>query len=1461
MSFSPFHKRSSSQEIPSKDGKRKPSNLSPSQQQRLRDVTAKLPSGLSKSNTIRSISSVASNNSTSLAKQYETDRHNLIKYCFSVYDNEGHLVDNYITHVRIIEDSLYTSSRPPSNSSPENKKKRILVLAAKTDGSVFLHKGRENSNGSFQIGRTWSLNDLISIKKDLKVETGFSCALGKDYYWETNSARERQVFIGSLVRTYRKFKNGLLPILVNWDLSVFGLDEESYKLFLNKDLVPKATASSPKKKKAEIAPLAQSSRMTSPEKPSSKQTSATKDDYPIQPQTLSKSAVSNEVVEIQNPPSQRPTASETTPRSTPEAQTVKSLAKANTQEFKQQPVPLQKRQTSPLIPEKAMRQSSPLNPKQSSLSPRIPQQSFYSPYQQSKQSSSARNGSNSSLTRSRSMLLDDDDLPPPVQITQPEPEEKSTASSPIVAQDFIIEEDEEEETFKDSHRKSLDPKLTPPEIDTPAGGSKNSSSFDLNAYEQDEIPADLSRVATSAHNIEIFTHSRSSREEHDSRAENGYESESDVPPTPLKEGEVEPMHYDYQDDITDLYDNTLDEDEIESSSVSPARSGNPDIGQLPKLEMPQSLKFTNEAEITPVDHSTAILPNEADITGDFSYDDSHEMDSSKKALATHLYNNDNDISSVLDSFDDISSPTDSTLPPHLQERSAQLQKLRFRASSLASLDSGITKENSQESEYDDIFDQINWNPTDDSTTIMEKLNAELRSVEYETTKSLIKISESSKGFKTSYEGILQECEKLNPILDYFTVELSGLAYDIKDVEFEGKGLQVESSNKKKLWNDLQTLLNTISVDEKSLNFLLNANIDEDTVNIESILSELESAILAIRGDKNKEDDLGEMKALRERGETYENFLNLFLSNIRKELDKRFKNVLGNLTDIENPTHSVLKSELSKLMIYSGITLFIKNVSKDAISDLSTVWQNDINPYYLNQLTIFGNKIAALATDGNDSEAAQVKYSLVNLPNFSFSRSPSPSGAVAAQSQQKNLRGQFGLSEDTMEGQLNEVTSHTWLYQQIVSSLKSLELNIMSQQDFLIKFFHMNSESLRMTEFRETFPILSRDKMLLQSGKDVDEVDTNRTLAREVYHSIHNIFQPHLDKFMKLVGNTLRYHQNYTPLVLTHLQIAHLRLNSTDQEFTGIFLKKLDEKLTNDWLRFVDHEIGLIGKNTLAHRKVVEVSNIVKNFSKLIEDIDINFKAIIRENEGVDLEKLHVRVLINDSNNQFTKALLGNLQQELKALTSSDSNAVKSSVQTYVDIDEMDEAKFKYNQIVNIVQNSNYLLDSITALRLPQFNDFLNSVREIFNKSRDLYIATLMDSVPQLNKIVNFVKDVDEYLNETNRKSDPSRRNAYSKQTLDKLLHEVDTKYINHTIAQLRADINQDLITGSVGNQTHETKMYQKSLTDKVWSSLQAEYVGVYINLESILEKYYKEVGLKFTKRDLINAFNNARISG
>jgi len=142
------------------------------------------------------------------------------------------VLESYITHIRIVEDAAYPSSPPPPNSNPELKKPRLIIVAVRKSGHVRMHKARENLNGTFSIGKTWPLDDLSAVesfsgaatsssedeqRKQWAGSVGFIVTIGKPYYWQANTQKEKQFFIASLVKIYAKYTGGKAPLLIGFE--------------------------------------------------------------------------------------------------------------------------------------------------------------------------------------------------------------------------------------------------------------------------------------------------------------------------------------------------------------------------------------------------------------------------------------------------------------------------------------------------------------------------------------------------------------------------------------------------------------------------------------------------------------------------------------------------------------------------------------------------------------------------------------------------------------------------------------------------------------------------------------------------------------------------------------------------------------------------------------------------------------------------------------------------------------------------------------------------------------------------------------------------------------------------------------------------------------------------------------------------------------------------------------------
>lgn len=129
------------------------------------------------------------------------------------------VLESYITHCKVIEDSASPSGPPAPDAPIDQKKVRVIIVAVRKSGRVRMHKARENPNGSFQIGKTWNLDDLQEIENFITPpnEKGFTVTILKPYYWQAQSGKEKDFFISSMLKIFKKYTGGKIPNLIGFE--------------------------------------------------------------------------------------------------------------------------------------------------------------------------------------------------------------------------------------------------------------------------------------------------------------------------------------------------------------------------------------------------------------------------------------------------------------------------------------------------------------------------------------------------------------------------------------------------------------------------------------------------------------------------------------------------------------------------------------------------------------------------------------------------------------------------------------------------------------------------------------------------------------------------------------------------------------------------------------------------------------------------------------------------------------------------------------------------------------------------------------------------------------------------------------------------------------------------------------------------------------------------------------------
>ena len=130
-------------------------------------------------------------------------RDRIIRSLFTEKDASGVALESYLTHVKIFEDVQYPASPPPQPTATDNLKERYILLSVKSNGRVRMHKARGNDNGTFQIGKTWNLDDLQKVQETDR--RGMIVTLLKPYYWIMDGGKDKYNFFSDMNKIYKKY--------------------------------------------------------------------------------------------------------------------------------------------------------------------------------------------------------------------------------------------------------------------------------------------------------------------------------------------------------------------------------------------------------------------------------------------------------------------------------------------------------------------------------------------------------------------------------------------------------------------------------------------------------------------------------------------------------------------------------------------------------------------------------------------------------------------------------------------------------------------------------------------------------------------------------------------------------------------------------------------------------------------------------------------------------------------------------------------------------------------------------------------------------------------------------------------------------------------------------------------------------------------------------------------------------
>ncbi|RKF63037.1 Exocyst complex component SEC3 [Erysiphe neolycopersici] len=1346
----------------------------------------------------------------SRAEQFEYEKKRIIESCFSKREEDGSIYESYITHLRIEEDGAYPATPPPPNGNSDSKKLRTIIVAVRNTGRVRVHKARENSNGTFSIGKTWILDDLTAVQSFTGVtppgpngeqhklwagSTGFTVSIGKSYYWKANSQKEKQFFIASLVKIYHKYTGGKLPELV-------GFDQRERDQLMGVAKFPRPQPSS-----------ATSGLSVS---------------------TLQTSRMSQRDLKIAEESDgdfgkRTPFSSVASPAKRNQIRNKRSSQSSSSADLN-------------MLPPSSSRNKNPLPRLSSSQS----QKSFgqtddgsYFSQRTSKCSTDIINPFNRicfniKIDTDQSLIIDGGfveakshrgsennmQMPAPLSLssdarkmlTPNVGDSRERFSGPIKN---VISSSLNSPTLRleESPRGRKIDRIQPVELNLTSGepGLVSTSISNIDQVQAEEGRLGIGPMLKAKADVSgIF-----------SGAANALNS-------------LKPMVGGAADRFRDLKSKSIEESDGAIGIIS------------------------GQGYLRPSSNSSSLLTASTLPELKISHENGENLITIDKNPRPDQFKEE---SNYLVSGD--------SLPEKSKARAIKksISPNDLMNKKLATLGVDPLVLGGRSSDLLNIWDQFGWVGEGIRTKNIDEMKDE---VERELCRiqaggwlsRLEEEDERIESIRMVFDKVIEECDEYDGLLTLYLVELGTLNEDVAYIEAQSQGLQVQTANQKLLQAELQSLLQTISISPEQIESLRESSLESTRGlnDIETSLVILFKAMLTIDPSlgvsipRRSEDgslssgkpgaygnsEIGSMRVLQEKKDVYKSEITMFLRRLRQFLQIKFATAFeqtrlafereksNNLSRVSGRAKLDLgKHDLARNILwkYSPLMLFTREVDRLEWENLMNIYGQALMPLYQEEFreAVMASRRAARRPTGDETEA--LFTSQVEKQSEGLATTARKLTVMKSQNLAKSLLSQSGdnsskLSLDKVQGPEP--------YEMIEELISRMTSAMSMEQNFFVEFFHVTS--LGLHDFPETVVASSPED---RRGVDIKRprvMDPNRDLAMLVVQSMEEIFSFFPKDFQGLVEWCLQSDPLQVVGLIAALERKIPEFEETNQEYLNRTLQKLHTQLIGLFIKFLDDQIRVIEETKVKIKKRKGVIGFIRTFPLFANAL---------EKKLFGTEDLEIRMTVNNAYSRVNKAMF----EALKVIARENPT---------VQISGSDQAeKEALNYEIMLMQNMYFYIEEVDPRSNPILEEWKNNASHEMNEHMALYLNAAIRR--PLGKLLDFIESTENMMisrQPGDSVSKISSMPSHSKSTFKKVLSNYDAKEIRRGIEVLRKRVEKHF------GDEHDPGMASGSdLAKIVVQNCEKFYENVEDRILTIIRDVYDgEVVLEWTRSDISNAF-------
>ncbi|ORZ26054.1 exocyst complex component Sec3-domain-containing protein [Absidia repens] len=721
---------------------------------------------------------------------------------------------------------------------------------------------------------------------------------------------------------------------------------------------------------------------------------------------------------------------------------------------------------------------------------------------------------------------------------------------------------------------------------------------------------------------------------------------------------------------------------------------------------------------------------------------------------------------------------------------------------------------------EEILTGFNWKTSGNAAVLEKRLLGELHALEAANVHSIIQSDERVHSVVDRIDKALDELNNMERWLSLYAAELNSMGDDIHEIETQNRGLQILTVNQNNLIDEMDQILNAISIPRESLD-----NLKYDPMETTEDITEIQnSAELLQRALKIKlEGNLHELSAVQEMIGTYNTYNTEFSARIFDHLKSAFETQARELMENKPPNQNKLalahphEQVEDALIRYQGFSLWEKEMEPRMYNELQRHYASTMAPTYERDIydmvditrsyytTLRNRPLDDMDYHFRSDESRSARALAYGAKLGNVATGGGGGGTNVETARHKNtVRGSFD-SQHSSGSMDDDEKAAADAFSQLMNQCA---MHVCREQNFVCDLFEQSPFAPK--SFLDRGPVYASvpDKSRLYSRR---EKIRDVKISKKVKNWMETIFESFEPAVVPLVEFGLKSDPLQAISMMASVEFQLEKWKESDQEFNFAFFDSLMLRIRRSFKQFVFDQIKTIDDAKVSSKKRRGILPSFRTFPLFVNRIEM---ASI----GVESD-FQTRLTINDAYDKVIKSMMSSL----------DTNARDS--------DETGDDKEQLNSNIMYIENMHHFYHALRSNRLPILEKWVKEAKAKYEASLDAYIRVVIRR--PLGKLLEFFDGV-EILLRTTTPEEVAFHVNYNKTQLRKVIAMYPPKDIRKSLEQLYKRVDK-----------HFSE--EEGLLQVIWRGTQEELIRQHERMERLISKCYPNAGLhlEFSIPDLL----------